>query len=103
MYTMKMQDAYGNKNSFQHELAVEKNKLLSTKEEKDMALVLVNVRKMVEKYQGFMDVSEYKSDFHCKGNAVLINYVELMKERLYECLGRETTITFSKTNFCQFI
>ena len=45
------------KNSFQHELAVEKNKLLSTKEEKGHGIGLANVRKMVEKYQGFMDVS----------------------------------------------
>ena len=39
------------KNSFQHELAVEKNKLLSTKEEKGHGIGLANVRKMVEKYQ----------------------------------------------------
>ena len=45
------------KNSFQHELDVEKNKLLSTKEEKGHGIGLANVRKMVEKYQGFMDVS----------------------------------------------
>ena len=51
------------KNSFQHELAVEKNKLLSTKEEKGHGIGLANVRKMVEKYQGFMDVSNTNQIF----------------------------------------
>ena len=51
------------KNSFQHELDVEKNKLLSTKEEKGHGIGLANVRKMVEKYQGFMDVSNTNQIF----------------------------------------
>ena len=51
------------KNSFQHELAVEKNKLLSTKEEKGHGIGLANVRKIVEKYQGFMDVSNTNQIF----------------------------------------
>ena len=51
------------KNSFQHELAVEKNKLLSTKEEKGHGIGLANVRKMVEKYQGFKDVSNTNQIF----------------------------------------
>ena len=51
------------KNSFQHELAVKKNKLLSTKEEKGHGIGLANVRKMVEKYQGFMDVSNTNQIF----------------------------------------
>ena len=51
------------KNSFQHELDVEKNKLLSTKEEKGHGIGLANVRKMVEKYQGFMDVSNANQIF----------------------------------------
>lgn len=54
------------KNSFQHELAVEKNKLLSTKEEKGHGIGLANVRKMVEKYQGFMDVSNTNQIFTVK-------------------------------------
>lgn len=54
------------KNSFQHELAVEKNKLLSTKEEKGHGIGLANVRKMVEKYQGFMDVSNTNQIFIVK-------------------------------------
>ena len=51
------------KNSFQHELDVEQNKLLSTKEEKGHGIGLANVRKMVEKYQGFMDVSNANQIF----------------------------------------
>ena len=54
------------KNSFQHELAVKKNKLLSTKEEKGHGIGLANVRKMVEKYQGFMDVSNTNQIFTVK-------------------------------------
>lgn len=54
------------KNSFQHELAVEQNKLLSTKEEKGHGIGLANVRKMVEKYQGFMDVSNTNQIFTVK-------------------------------------
>ena len=54
------------KNSFQHELDVEKNKLLSTKEEKGHGIGLANVRKMVEKYQGFMDVSNKNQIFTVK-------------------------------------
>ena len=54
------------KNSFQHELDVEKNKLLSTKEEKGHGIGLANVRKMVEKYQGFMDVSNTNQIFIVK-------------------------------------
>ena len=54
------------KNSFQHELDVEKNKLLSTKEEKGHGIGLANVRKMVEKYQGFMDISNTNQIFTVK-------------------------------------
>ncbi|WP_368225599.1 hypothetical protein, partial [Blautia wexlerae] len=56
----------------------EKNKLLSTKEEKGHGIGLANVRKMV--ISGIYGCFEYKSDFYCKGNAVLINYVESMKD-----------------------
>ena len=65
-------------------MAVEKNKLLSTKEEKGHGIGLANVRKMVEKYQGFMDVSNTNQIFYCKGNAVLINYVESIKDSVVE-------------------
>ncbi len=54
------------KNSFQHELDAEQNKLLSTKEEKGHGIGLANVRKMVEKYQGFMDVSNANQIFTVK-------------------------------------
>ena len=57
---------HGNKKQLSNELAVEKNKLLSTKEEKGHGIGLANVRKMVEKYQGFMDVSNTNQIFIVK-------------------------------------
>ena len=63
------------KNSFQHELAVEKNKLLSTKEEKGHGIGLANVRKMVEKYQGFMDVSNTNQIFTEDALALVSDFI----------------------------
>ena len=54
------------KTVFNMKLDVEKNKLLSTKEEKGHGIGLANVRKMVEKYQGFMDVSNTNQIFTVK-------------------------------------
>lgn len=54
------------KNSFQHELSIEKNKFLSTKEEKEHGIGLSNVKKMIEKYQGVMDVSDSNQIFTVK-------------------------------------